>query len=171
MAYTLIQGNLLDADTEYIVQQNCCTAIKASGLSQNISNKWDHINPYKNRKNFKRNWSVAEDRSTPGSITVYQIDDDKPLKGVICAFAQYCHGKPGSYKDPLNININDSADDRLNYFIQCLNSIKDLNPKSVGFPYKIGCGLAGGSWSLYDKIIKKWALENPNIIVKVYKLD
>jgi hypothetical protein len=35
-----IIGDLLEADGEYIVQQNCCTALKAHGLSENITVKW-----------------------------------------------------------------------------------------------------------------------------------
>lgn len=173
MTYTVIKGNLLDADTEYIVQQTCCTAVKASGLSQAIANKWPEINPYSDRKAFKGNWAVVEDRAKPGSILVYNFEEPNPntIKGVICAFAQYCHGKPGGYKDPLNINIDDTADDRIKYFIKSLKCIKKLNPKSIGFPYKIGCGLAGGSWPVYEKILKNWSLENPNITIKVYKLD
>lgn len=87
MPYTVIQGNLLEADTEYIVQQNCCTAVRAHGLSQIIANKWPEINPYKDRKSFKGNWSIAKDRPEPGSILVYEFEDPNTIKGVICAFA------------------------------------------------------------------------------------
>jgi hypothetical protein len=45
-----------------------------------------------------------------------------------------------------------------------------LKPESVGFPYKIGCGLAGGDWKLYESEIKRWSIEN-SIHVKVYKLE
>jgi hypothetical protein len=40
---------------------------------------------------------------------------------------------------------------------------------SIAFPYKIGCGLAGGKWEDYESMIYKFAKENPNIKVKIYK--
>ena len=165
MPYTIVHGDLMTADTEYIVQQNCCTAIKAHGLSKAIADKWPDINPYKDRKKIagKRNWAIVESRPAPGTIAI--------LSHVICAFAQYCHGKPGAYKD-MELNTADSSDDRLRYFTQCLELIAELTPrpKSVGFPYKIGCGLAGGSWTKYERILKSWSDAHSDIDVKVYQL-
>ena len=158
MMYSIVKGDLLCASTEYIVQQNCCTALKPFGLSEAISKKWPEVNPYKERKQYKGNWSVKEDRPNPGSIYVYTFEEPllTGLKGVICAFAQYTHGKPGKYKDPLGLDTDDSFIDRIEYFKECLEAIATLQPKSVGFPFKIGCGLAGGSWTVYEKIIQDW---------------
>lgn len=44
-------------------------------------------------------------------------------------------------------------------FEKCVSAIKLYAEKynySVGFPYKIGCGLAGGDWEIVLKIIKKY---------------
>jgi hypothetical protein len=170
-----IKGDVLEADAEYIVQQNCCTAIRAHGLSETIAKKWPDINPYKDRRQFKGNWAVLEDRPQPGSILVYEFDNPVSLKGVICAFAQVCHGKPNRYKDPLgmDISLGDDFIDRSRYFAQCLEAISQIEPrpKSVGFPYKIGCGLAGGSWKKYEYLIRKWSEANPDIDVQIYRLD
>ena len=172
MPYKVITGNLLEATTEYIVQQNCCTALKAKGLSEAIATKWPGVDTYKDRKRYKGNWAVKEDRPEPGTIEVYTFDPPSTfLKGVISAFAQVCHGKPGVYKDPLGLDTKDSASDRQTYFTECLEAIATLEPKSVGFPYKIGCGLAGGSWTIYEKILKTWSQKNPTIDVVVYKMD
>lgn len=171
MPYRIVKGDLLEAKTEYIVQQNCCTAVRAHGLSKAIATKWPEINPYKDRKVYKNNWCVAEDRPEPGSIHVYEFEESDSLKGVICAFAQVSHSKPGTYDDPLGLVKNDSAKDRKQYFAECLEGILELKPKSVGFPYKIGCGLAGGHWPSYEKIIKDWSEKNPSIDVVVYQID
>jgi hypothetical protein len=163
MSYTVVSGNLLDADTEYIVQQNCCTACKPDGLSAAIIEKFPYANPYKNRRKIKgkQNWAIKEDRAMPGSIQIF----DK----IVCMFAQYCQGKPGKYKDPLELDTHDTASDRLMYFKDCLENLSLLNPKRVGFPYKIGCGLAGGDWKLYEPIIKEWSSKYM-IDVVIYKL-
>jgi hypothetical protein len=171
MSYTIVSGNLLDADVQYIAQQNCCTACKAHGLSEDIARKLPELNPYKNRRKIKgkNNWAILEDRPEVGSIEIYEFEDNC-LPSVICMFAQYCHGKPGIYKDPLGLDGHDTAKDRLRYFKECLAGIATLKPESVGFPYKIGCGLAGGDWKLHESEIKRWSIEN-SIHVKVYKLE
>jgi O-acetyl-ADP-ribose deacetylase (regulator of RNase III) len=174
MPIQFIKGDVLEANVDYIVQQNCCTSIQAQGLSKAIATKWPSINPYQTRKPYKYNWAIAEDRPIPGSIRVYEFEDHhhhtKPSKGVICAFAQVSHGKPGALKDPLGLVTNDSAPDRQAYFKQCLNEILKLNPTSIGFPYKIGCGLAGGSWSAYEKILRAWSAQHPSITINIYEL-
>ena len=40
--------------------------------------------------------------------------------------------------------------------------------KSVAFPAKIGCGLAGGDWLTYLRLIRRFAIDNPHITVAVY---
>ena len=39
---------------------------------------------------------------------------------------------------------------------------------TIGFPYKIGCGLAGGDWNIVYNIIEEEFSGNYN--VKIYKL-
>lgn len=97
---------------------------------------------------------------------------------VICAFAQYCHGKPGIYstKDPLGLSYTDSLDDRFRYFQDCLLQItallhtKPTEQQTIAFPYRIGCGLAGGSWPRYEAELKAWSDANPAFDVKLYQL-
>ena len=70
--------------------------------------------------------------------------------------AQYNKGKPNDY--------DETYDDRLFWFQQCLNeisSIKDL--KSIAFPYLIGCGMAGGEWNDYLEIIQNFANQIPEV--------
>jgi hypothetical protein len=177
MPYRLENGDLLHATTQYIVQQNCCTGIKAHGLSEIISKKWSDINPYKERRCYKGSWAIKEDRPQPGDICVYDFDNplSTGLRGVICMFAQYCHGKCRKYKDPLGLDdkFGDDPIDRIRYFSQCLELIASLEPRpqSIGFPWRIGCGLAGGVWSHYEQIIRKWSKTNDDIDVVIYKLD
>lgn len=160
------QGDLLNSAEEYIVQQCCCTALKAHGLSATIAERWNSINPYIHRRRLRYNWAKVEDRPIPGSIQVLKQDD----RSVICLFGQYIHGKPGVYKDPASTGIPDTYEDRFRYFQEGLEHITELRPRSVAFPYKIGCGLAGGDWKKYKQALEDWAKRNPSIHVVVYKL-
>ena len=44
---------------------------------------------------------------------------------------------------------NDSRENRLSWFCQCLEHLLALNIKSVGLPYLIGGGVSGEDWDLY----------------------
>lgn len=166
MVYQVISANLLSATEEYICQQTCCTALRPHGLSEVLRIAFGAC-PYSERRRFKGNWAILEDRPRPGTVTVYVTESKTKIA---CLFAQYTHGKPGAYKDPLETGILDSHADRVVYFRQCLTELSKLNPTSVAFPYKIGCGLAGGDWSVYEKILQEWSSENPSILIKIYKL-
>lgn len=172
MPLNYIEGDLLEAEVDFIVQQNCCTAVKAHGLSETIAIKWPSVNPYKDRRKFKGNWAIVEDRPLPGTIEIYEFDKPSPMGGVICAFAQYNHGRSGRFHDPLELDkkYGDDPIDRIRYFKSCLDVIAGENPQSIGLPYKIGCGLSGGSWTKYESIIEQWSTENPDIDITIYKL-
>ncbi len=168
MPIQIVNGDLLSSKSQYIVQQTCCTALTAHGLSDIIAKTWPTINPYACRKRLFRNWATVDTRDCPGTIKVYQNSEGP---SVICAFAQYTHGKPGKYEDPAKQSVVDDATSRLLYFKQCLDHISALNPTSVSFPFRIGCGLAGGNWTLYSAALESWATEHPDIAVTIYKLD
>ena len=66
-------------------------------------------------------------------------------------FAQYGIGKPKGGID--------SKDNRLIYFQSCLNLMidsKELKGQVICFPWKIGCGMAGGDWSVYKPCLDQW---------------
>ena len=99
-------------------------------------------------------------RGPPGS--------GKPL--VINAFAQYEMGGPGKYKRvPFPPGVTDLAPQRERWFAQCLEAISQLpsKPRSVAFPFLIGCGLAGGNWGRYRRMIEAWSRANPDVSVVI----
>lgn len=100
MPLTIVTGDILNSTEQFIVQQNCCTAVRAHGLSATIAAAMPGCDPYASRKPYKGNWAVLEDRPEPGSLMIFEREEGGP--SVICAFAQYCHGKPGVAKDPLS---------------------------------------------------------------------
>lgn len=103
---------------------------------------------------------------------------------VVCLFAQYEMGKPGAYhmvrgedgKDSEGketkerVDYRDSSENRLAWFKKCLAKLLQQLPsictrlkKSakdslvVAFPYKVGCGLAGGDWKLYKRALEVYS--------------
>jgi len=145
--FTIISGNLLDATEDFKCHQCNCVTTKSKGLSSSIFSKYPNTNTYKNHNLHK---------SIPGTIDVF-LDC-----GVINLYAQYLPGKAVIKEKEL----------RLWWFELCLQAIIDHLPpdKSYAFPYGIGCGLAGGRWEDYFKLIEQFS-HHPNIKhVSIYKL-
>lgn len=68
-------------------------------------------------------------------------------------FNLYGQNTPGKTRSNLQRN------QRIQWFADGLNEItfKLSSPKKIYFPYKIGCGMAGGNWEKYLKMINEWA--------------
>lgn len=128
----ILRQNILHFEGSYIAHQCNAVSKSAAGLALDIFRAFPESNIYKDRESY----------SLPGTIIV---------KGkVINMIAQYHPGSSGeSFID------NESA--RLGYFQKCLNEISKLQFSSIAFPYKIGCGLAGGSWDDYYGLIESWS--------------
>ena len=67
---------------------------------------------------------------------------------------------------------NDSAADREAYFEQGLDYITTREPdlKSIAFPEGIGCGIGGGDWPTYQKMIHEFARDMPGCTVYIVRL-
>jgi O-acetyl-ADP-ribose deacetylase (regulator of RNase III) len=145
---TIKNEDIVNATEQYIVHQtNCCTTYP-KGLSKHIFDKFPDANVYKCRNHFLKNYDK------PGTIIV---------RGkIINAMGQWDKSKPkGDF---------DSYKNRLAWFSQCMNAIVNINGiESLAFPYKIGCGLAGGNWDDYFTTIKRFSNENSYIKFVMYK--
>ena len=86
-------------------------------------------------------------------------------ENIINMIAQTNPGKPKG---------EDSKISRLKAFEKCLTQIAELHSEesfSVAFPYGIGCGLAGGDWKEYEKMLRDFANLFPHIEVIVCKFE
>ena len=57
------------------------------------------------------------------------------------------------------------------WFAACLRAIADLpperRPRSIAFPERVGCGLAGGDWAHYEAMIEEFAARHDGKIAVV----
>ena len=138
----IIEGtNLFDADTKYIVHQCNCVTSTAAHLAKDMFEKFPYSNVYENR--------IKDDE--PGTIKI--MGDGLEQRYVISMFGQYYPGKSKYPNSP-----KDGFGQRELYFALCLNQIRKIeNLESIGFPYKIGCGAAGGNWNIYFNLLKMFA--------------
>ncbi len=168
--YKVIQGDLMDAKADYILQQNNCLGVKPHGLSAAIASRYPYADPYTRRRRIgSRNMAIVDDRPVPGTIKVYK-DPEGSSPTFISLFAQYGMGRPFSYNNQGCDAYSDTAEERQKWFASCLDHVALLEPDSVAIPFNIGCGLAFGNWSIYEKMIRDWTANNPSIQVTLYKI-
>ena len=156
-----------------IVHQCNCLAVKAHGLSAQIAEKypWADVYRYRKRQGF-RNLAVREDRKVPGTIQIIRnpgLDIVKNSKGetnlvpkrpdVIILYAQWDFGKGGGFQRTLS-PYKDTPEEREHWFQQCLDELGQCDfYQNLAFPYKIGCGLAGGNWDHYLDMIEDFTVK------------
>lgn len=140
---TIVNQDLLKSVCQFIAHQCNCISKKGAGLSLYLFKKYPYANIYND-----------DTVRIPGTIIIRQ--------NIINIMGQKYPGKPKQYE---------TAEQRELWFKQCLDEISLIEGlKSIGFPYQIGCGLAGGNWINYYNMIKSFAIDNPNVEVVIYKL-
>lgn len=163
-----VQGNLLQAKADYIVQQCNCLTVKSRGLSKQIADTFPFADVYaKRRPQGRRNLAIAEDRSHPGTIEITQH--------VVALYAQW---RPGNTHSPFWKRYPESdpvetREQRELWFQECLGELEESckgQQVSIAFPHGIGCGLAGGNWNHYLKFIEDFSARNDHIEVIIVKL-
>ena len=160
----ILKGDLLNAKETYICQQCNCVTIKSHGLSKYISDKYNWANPYKIRPKKSENTTSQPDE--PGTIVSLEhpdIPEKYPI--ILCLMGQWCPGKPGIYNKYYPNKYDDTYKNRKKWFQECLDILDEHNYETVAIPYGIGCGLAGGKWNEYKKM-----LEECNTKIVIYQL-
>lgn len=155
-------GNLLESDCNFICHQVNCQGVMGSGIAKQIRDKWPEVyDDYKSHYSaaLENGWYLLGDcigtcikYDTVTKNKVYIIDffsQDKYLPRNIChtnyqAFRTCCS--------------------KLHSTVKSMN----IPNKKIGFPYKIGCGLAGGDWNTITTIIEE---ELGDLEVEIYKLS
>jgi O-acetyl-ADP-ribose deacetylase (regulator of RNase III) len=155
MGIGIVKGDLLESNEQFICHQCNCVSRTAGGLAYHLFNKFHYANVYLNRQ---------KQIYIPGEIII--SGDGVNNRFVINMFAQF---NPGSYS---HVYSRDSKEQREIYFKNCLEKIKEIKLlKSIAFPCRIGCGIAGGDWDNYFQMIQDFYADiskNKEIIVKIY---
>lgn len=154
----LVESNILESKSDVIFHQCNCESTYAKGLALDINKKFPYADIYKN--DVKRE---------PGSVIICSPDKESKSSEphIACLLAQYNRGKPNKYG-------TDTYNDRKKWFASALNDFvkksSNLKIKTLAFPYKIGCGLAGGTWDDYLTMINDFALANKEYEITIYKI-
>lgn len=157
----VVTGNLLTAFQEGKVntighQCNCFSEMGA-GIAKHIKQLFPGA--YEADHTF-----AASPEERLGKIT-YWTEDGKWIFNLYGQF-HYGVGVRQTDYDALNKSMRSMLDE--------INKAEQTNPKFkavIGFPYMIGCGLAGGDWSIVERIIEEVFVNEGKRDVYLYQLQ
>ncbi len=160
---TVIRGNILDSNEDFILQQCNCVTLWGKGLSDQIARKFG-VDVYSYRTPItnspKSNVCSLDTRSTVGTVYIVGGNQDKPQ--IINLFGQYLPSHPRAWHPHIatEAGVPDDYSSRERYFKEGLDALiedfKDRESVSIAVPYGIGCGLAGGNWLHYEKMLDEF---------------
>ena len=155
-----VVGDILETQATCIVQQvNCCGAMGA-GLAKQIATKWpcvkeEYLNLYNSTKN-------------KSSLLGKYLVVDTGTKFVINIFGQLTYASLENRKkygyDHVYTDYR-AVEDAFSKLDRILKK-----EAKIAFPYRMGCGLANGSWSIMYKLIEEYFGERNTLIVSPYFL-
>lgn len=156
MPIHIVQGDLRKATEKYICHQ--CNSITKTGanLAKSIFRCFPHADIYTPRL-YADHLPLPDEY--PGNIIIK--GDGENQRFVINLIGQFYPGRP-KYPD----SVTDGLLARQRYFKECLEKIEQIhNLESIAFPYKIGCGAAGGDWNIYWYTLVLFAERVPASVV------
>lgn len=166
----IVSDNLFNAKEKYLCHQCNCITNRAAHLAKDVFSKYPYANIYEERQKLDGSiyMDYKEPSDKPGTIVIRGNGLDQ--RYVINLLGQYYPGK----SQKIN-HLLDSPEVRENYFYKSLLCIAKIsNLESIAFPWKIGCGAAGGNWDNYLGNINnfaKYVYDNQKAKVVIYRLD
>ena len=160
-----INGNILDSEDDMICHQVNCNGVMGAGLAKQIANKFKKVfYDYQSKCSkfaFNKNALL-------GTCDFIECKSNNGNKLIITNL----YGQKDANVKVRQTNyefLYRSLEKMLNYLNE--QSILYNRPYNVGIPYKLGCGLAGGNWHIVYAMIESFAINYPNISIKIYKYE
>lgn len=142
----IVSGDLIKSADKYIAHQCNCITTHSAGCAARVFSAFPWANIYSERKTSPR-----VDMGRAGQVVIR--GDGLEHRFVINMLAQVYPGRP-KYPD----SSLDGRDARLGYFRSCLTVMAKIpDIESIGFPYRIGCNLAGGNWPHYLGMLEEFS--------------
>jgi len=141
-----VKGNLLESPVHVIAHQVNCLGIMGGGIALQIKNKWPAV--FEKYKEFIADWEHCNNDLPLGYCYAVELGKERTIANI---FGQKqiggtCPTDYGAVKKAF-INLK-------NYLISDLQ-YREGSQIPVGIPYKMGCGLGGGDWDTYCKVLKE----------------
>lgn len=159
--YKIIVGDLVRADTDFIVHQVNCKGAMNSGVAKAIRNKYPKVyDEY--RKSYEKHINYSGETSHMLGIAQFVpiYDSNNPKKPFYCInmFSQNDYGYNGGQYTSI---------------AAMLVALKEINEKCAGytvaFPWKVGCVRGGADWDEVLPLICETLTDVKEIVF--YKLE
>lgn len=133
-------GNLFDSKADVLCHQVNLYGVMGGGIAAEVRERFPGVNKAYEYVCSKYNLAKAELLG----MVLYCKTDDTEKQFIANCFSQ-------------NIDSIDGCLTNYEAARKCFNDVKvwmkDNNKKTVAFPYKYGCGIAGGDWDIVEGII------------------
>lgn len=131
----VVNGNILEANEDIIAHQVNCMGVMGAGLAKQVKYKYPNV-----FDKYIIYCNAFGDRGVlMGQCLMIETED----KYIANLFGQY---KFGTREKQTDYSALESSLKKLKYIAQ-------EHSKTVAIPYNLGCGLAGGDWSIVYQII------------------
>jgi len=153
----IVTGDLFDAKEKYLCHQCNCVTKRAAHLSKDVFAHYPYADIYTGRIN----------PDEPGNIIIRGNGIDQ--RYVVNILGQYYPGC--KYPDS---EVDGSKVREKNFHRALLKLAKIPNLESLAFPWKIGCGAAGGNWEHYLGTLEnfaKYVEVTQGAVVKIYRRE
>lgn len=158
-----VNGNLLTySGIQVIAHQTNCLGVMGAGIAKQIKNLWPNV--------FEEYKSYCKDPDDPhkllGKCQIVHIESDKYVANLFGEYS-FCESV-APYEEGGKPRHTDY--DALKEALHRLHTWMVLNDKeTVGVPYCIGCGLAGGSWSIVHQMLVDEFEDDEDITLYIVK--
>lgn len=154
----IIKGNILNATEDIICQQVNCKGVMGAGLAKQIKEKYPEV--FEAYTEMYETYK-SKPKSMLGQAQMIKCNDDKFIANL---FGQFNYG---TKTIQTNYEALHDAFDRL---LNAVTNIEKYKGKTIAIPYNIGCGFAGGDWTIVYTIIEEIA-NYYNYDVTIYQLN
>lgn len=151
-------GDLLTSDCEIIAHQTNCLGVMGAGIAFQIRKKWPEVN----KAYVALCKSVPSPEELLGAMQPCPtLDTESKIKYVANLFGQ--NGVSTSERATSYDGIYDALCNLKAFALQS-------GIKSIGFPYKMSCGLGGGDWTIIETMINR-VFEDSDIYIEIWKYN
>lgn len=132
----IISGDILKSDVDIICHQVNCVGVMGAGLAKQIREKYPEV--YQEYTKYCN--QAIKPQYILGDVLLSKCKDGKVVANL---FGQVHYG---AWERQTDYKALGEA------FTKTATAVSKLD-KTVGLPYKIGCGLAGGNWDIVQDMI------------------
>jgi len=154
-----IKGNLLESEANIICHVANCFHTMGGGIALQIAKKYPE--------------ALEADKKTPcgdkGKLGEISVAQTKDKKFIINIYGQYTIGTGRHLNYEAFYKGLETIRQKMDALFADPAKMKKLKLKKivVGFPYAIGCALAGGSWTIVHTMIRDMFMDAPYDVVIV----